>query len=158
MKQSCNQLKFESLGNRLAAKKTKWQSRLKGLKNTESLCKAYKETIDSESKFQENNAKILAWITKVDQKRDHKLLRQRLGIDKVYKDCGKWLFGNAEYRRWKNGEHASKPVLWLRGTGRRSIPVFDSLIIFKDAYIIHSWNWKDNINVWKTVLTIGFDN
>lgn len=106
-------------GKRLTAEKPKWQTRLKELKNLESQCKTYREMIDSESKFQKENASILSWITKSDQKRDHELLRERLGIDSVYCYCGKWLFDDARYSDWKRGRAVSQPVLWLKGTGKR---------------------------------------
>lgn len=93
---------------------------LKELRAIEAQCKACKEVMDAESKFQKDNASILAWITNTNQKRDHELLRASLGIDKVYKDCGKWLFVTPEYHNWKQGRPASKPVLWLKGTGRQN--------------------------------------
>ncbi|ERF72750.1 hypothetical protein EPUS_04803 [Endocarpon pusillum Z07020] len=104
------------LGRRLIADKVKWQNMLKELRAIEAQCKACKEVMDAESKFQKDNASILAWITNTNQKRDHELLRASLGIDKVYKDCGKWLFITPEYHNWKKGRPASKPVLWLKGT------------------------------------------
>jgi hypothetical protein len=103
----------------MTAKKVEWQDRLRSLKNTESWCKACKELIDAESKFQRDNASILAWITMTDQKRDHELQRERLGVDTIYSTCGQWLFETSEYRGWKEAQDASKSVLWLKGTGRQ---------------------------------------
>ena len=89
------------------------------VKSTVSECEACKEVMDAESRFQKDNAGILAWITTTDQKQDHKDLRRNLRIHDVYRDCGKWLFENAEYCAWKEARDASKSVLWLSGTGRQ---------------------------------------
>lgn len=106
-------------GQRIIAKKVEWQNTLKHLKRTESLCKTWKEMIDSESKFQKDNGSILAWITTTNPKRDHDLLCKRLGVTGIYGDCGKWLFEDSVYRGWRGARNASKSVLWLRGTGKQ---------------------------------------
>lgn len=112
----CKQLIIVTLGQRITARKTEWQDLLKGLKTVESKCKTCTEVIDLESKFQENNGKILSWIT-TEQKLVHQRTRERLGVDEVYQHCGEWLFQTAEYCEWKEFREASKSILWLRGTG-----------------------------------------
>ncbi|KAF7512647.1 hypothetical protein GJ744_000908 [Endocarpon pusillum] len=104
------------LVDRILAKRVVWQDELIKLRSIDAWCKARKEVMDAESKFQKDNASILGWITKTDQKQEHKALRYDLGIDNVFRDCGMWLFATPEYRSWKEARDASRPVLWLRGT------------------------------------------
>ena len=142
----CNKLIIVLLGRRIfKAPKEKWVSPLKELKNTDSLCKTYRETIDTESRFRKENASILAWITKTDQRQDHKLLREKLGLDDTYQHCGQWLFETARYADWKDFRDASKCVLWLKGPGRHCFPGCDKLP--KQANLCNSWYGKDNIDV-----------
>lgn len=101
--------------------------------------------IDAESKFQKDNASILAWITTANQKREHHLLREKLGVDDVYKRCGKWLFETRQYCNWEAAQGTSNPVLWLKGTGRRNQYLYNDSL--RETNIHCSGNWKDNFDV-----------
>jgi len=108
--------------------------------------------IDAESKFEKDNGSILNWITTTWPKRYHDLLCQRLGVNDTYGDCGKWLFEHSAYRGWKEARDASKPVLWLRGTGRQYSRL--QWFPFKDANVHHSGDWKDYFDVRQIPLAV----
>ena len=100
-----------------------------------------------ESKFHKENASILAWITKTNQKMEHEHLRQRLEIDNMYKECGKWFFESPQFGDWKDARDTNKPILWLRGTGMAPCCNYYYTLVFSRTLTSISWNWKDNIDV-----------
>lgn len=118
-------LLYSILGRRGSGLKIPWESDLKWVRAVESRCDVSRNLIDLESAFQPKETEILDWIAEGNQQGQHRGLRERMGVDDAYKNCGKWFFDSRRYCAWKDLQDESEPILWLKGTRKTTLFICD---------------------------------
>ena len=90
------------------------------INSKDSTCKNYKDVVDGEAKFQQQNAELLHWISANSATRMHELVKDLNRVNKAYQGCGEWLIDSQNFKQWSTECRVEQKVkiLWLCGTGQ----------------------------------------
>ena len=91
-----------------------WKSMQTEIKSRETNCNNARNLIILEKENQEQELKIVKWISSHDIRGSYQNVLERTGIDTKYSACCQWILKDTKFEEWSR--QGINSVLWLKGT------------------------------------------